>query len=150
MNKVKLLSYISVGLLLTNILVLCFLFFGKPKHHGPPNVREEVIEKLDFNENQILIYDQLIQWHQHEIMKAEKEMLRLKTQLYVGLASNSDECVKDSIVREIANVDIEIENIHYKHFQDINDLCSEEQKVKFQELVLQISNYFRPQMKRKK
>ncbi len=150
MNKVKLLSYISVGLLVINISILCFMFLGKPKHHGPPNVRDEVIEKLELNDNQILIYDELIHWHQTEIMKAETEMLRIKMQLYGGLAKGFDECAKDSLIAEIAKIDIEIENIHYQHFQDIRDLCSESQKVEFEKLVLQIAKHFRPVMKKKK
>jgi protein CpxP len=150
MNKVKLLSYISVGLLIINISILCLMFLGKPKHPGPPKVRDEVIEKLELNDNQILIYDQLIQWHQKEIMKAEAEMMRLKKQLYIGLAKGSDKCVKEDLIGKIAQVDIEIENIHYQHFQDIRDLCSEEQKIKFEKLVLQIAEHFRPMMKKKK
>ncbi|MFM7023202.1 MAG: hypothetical protein ACKOXB_09505 [Flavobacteriales bacterium] len=149
MNKLKLISYIALVLLLTNILLLCFIFSGKPQHHGPPNIREEVIEKLKLSEQQVVLYDESIQWHQQEIMKAEKEMMRLKSQLYQGISAGDGERKKDSLLMEIAQIDIQIERIHYYHFQDIKALCSVKQKEEFEKLICEIIQHLRPLMKRK-
>ena len=53
MSKIKLLSIIAISLLLTNLALIGFVFFGKSKHQ-PIDRKYVVIEKLNFDDNQII------------------------------------------------------------------------------------------------
>ena len=68
MNKTKLLSVAVIALLVLNFGILGFLFLSK-KHepNGRKMPREIVIEKLHFDENQIVEYEKIIkQSHIHK------------------------------------------------------------------------------------
>jgi len=146
MNKVKLLSILSVGLLLANITLLWFLLSNKPKHGGPePNggPRNIIIKKLDFDENQVKQYESLIQWHRDEIDKSQEQIVVLKNELYSTLV-DSTAATKDSLINKISDVQKNIETIHYKHFQDIKNLCKPNQLAAFEKLSKEIAALFAP------
>ena len=70
MNKIKLLTFSVIGLLILNLGIIGFLYFSRPtdrndKFNRKP--REIISEKLHFDANQIKSYDQLI-----EIQKVKK------------------------------------------------------------------------------
>lgn len=149
MNKVKFLSIVAIGLLITNLLLIGFIIrnnSNRQKHEGPRNI---VIEKLNFDEQQIDEYDKLIQWHQVEIIKSQEQMMSLKNQLYGNLIKNNSVNIKDSLISELITTQAKIENTHYKHFEDIKKLCKEEQQQNFKDLTLEIADLFAPpKMKR--
>jgi hypothetical protein len=142
MNRNKLISIIAVGLLLSNIALVCFIFFGhrKPAHEGP---RDIIIERLHFDSKQIEEYDRLIFGHRRDIRQKHDDMLELKKQLYNSLTSG-DTTKNDSLRHAIANNQIDIENINYNHFRDIENLCKGDQKKDFNELVKDIAELFAP------
>ena len=126
MNKVKLLSIIIVGLLISNLALVCFLFFKKPpfpKQEGP---RDSVIEKLHFDDSQIKEYDKMIGIHRTEILAKENEIRILKNKLYSTLKQSKNDTV-DSLIQQLGKVQCEIETIHYAHFEAIKKLCHENQ-----------------------
>lgn len=144
MNKLKFLSVISIGLLVSNLALVGFILFKKP---GPPREmgpKEIIIKKLNFDENQIKEYDDLIQWHRGEISKADRKIMKLKNQLYETLTVTQQTTLKDSLISEIGNLQTKIENIHYKHFLDIQKLCKAEQKKAFTDLTREIGMLFAP------
>ncbi|MES2515746.1 MAG: hypothetical protein V4580_16455 [Bacteroidota bacterium] len=142
MSKVKFLSILSIGLLISNVALILFMICHKPphpKHEGP---RDIIVEKLGFDDIQVKAYDQLIKWHQDEITKTEKEILVLKNRLYSNLTGETESAANDSIINEIGKVQLKIENIHYKHFQDLNNLCKADQKKAFKNLTIEIATLF--------
>jgi hypothetical protein len=142
MNKVKFLSILSIGLVVSNIALIVFMVYNKPprpKHFGPRNI---IIDKLDFNAEQVKTYDQLIKWHQDEITKTEKDIMVFKNKLYSNLSSDVNNQVNDSLISELGKVQMRVENIHYKHFQDIRQLCNPDQKQAFNRLTEEIASLF--------
>jgi protein CpxP len=142
MNKVTFLSVLIAVLLLSNIALVIFMINQKsslPNHLGP---RNKIIEKLGFDDIQVKAYDKLIQWHRQEISKTEKEMMGLKNQLYSNLSAHNAVGPKDSLIKKISEVQIKIENIHYRHFEDLSKLCKANQKKAFKDLTLQIATLF--------
>ncbi len=142
MNKVKFLTIVIVGLLISNIALVGFLVLKKPdhpKHLGPRNI---IIEKLGFDENQEKAYDKLIAWHRDEITKTEKDIMLLKNKLYSNLSVDTQSNTKDSLINELSKVQIKIENIHYKHFEDIKQLCHDDQKQAYINLTTEIASLF--------
>jgi protein CpxP len=142
MNKVKFLTIVVVGLVISNIALIVFMFCNKPahpKHLGPRNL---IIEKLGFDEAQVKAYDKIIEWHQDEITKTEKEVMVLKNQLYSTLATDAQRNIKDSLINEISKVQLKVEQIHYKHFEDIQQLCNADQQHAFKNMTKEIAALF--------
>jgi hypothetical protein len=142
MNKLRLLTILVVGLLVSNIALVSFLCFnhpGRPNQEGPRNI---LIEKLSFDKQQVIEYDKLIHWHRGEIKNAEDQMMIQKSRLYRTLQNDSGASTKDSLINEIAKVQLHIEQIHYKHFSDIRKLCKPEQMSAYNELTAHLAEYF--------
>ncbi len=148
MNKLKLLSIVIVGLLVVNLLLVIALFMRKP-HPNPEGPKKLIIEKLRFDDVQIKAYDQMVEWHRSEIRKSDEQILKLKNTLYSHLNEEVDQHTKDSLIAAIANVQTYIERTHYKHFEDIKQLCKPNQQKDFEKLTQEIANLFgRPKGRR--
>ncbi len=144
MNKVKVLSIVSIILLLTNLILVAFVLLRTPetaKHEGP---RDTIIEQLHFSEAQITSYDSLIKGHRASIKVSQQKIMSLKNQLYRTLLKGNNPMVKDSVIGEINQVQEQIENIHYNHFVDIQRLCTMEQVADFEKLTKDIAALFAP------
>jgi periplasmic protein CpxP/Spy len=142
MNKVKVLSIVSIGLFAANIILIWFLMTNKTAHDRKEGPKKIIIEKLQFNEVQTAEYEKLIDWHKENIRKQEQQMMVLKNQLYTSLQQNKQTNSTDSLIAEIGKVQIEIEYINYKHFKDIKELCKPEQLELFDELCEDIAKLF--------
>ena len=142
MSKVKLLSILCGGLLIINLGLIWFLVSHKPSRPRGEGPKKMIIKKLNFDENQIIAYDKLIDWHRSEIRKSDKKMLELKNQLYSTLLADTALNIKDSIIKEIGNLQMSVEQIHYKHFRDIRQLCKPGQLNAFEEFSLEITDLF--------
>ena len=68
--------------------------------------------------------------------------IRDRHKLYETLTATETATGKDSLLTEIGNLQIVLENIHYKHFQDIKKLCKPEQQKAFDTFTLEITNLF--------
>lgn len=142
MNKIKLLTFAVIGLLLLNFATLSFLFLNAPggNHHKP---QEIIIDKLHFDENQQAQYKQIIQWHRGRINDLDGNFKQTKENLYhLLLASNVDEKKKDSLISALANYQREIEITHFKHFQEIKKICRKDQMQDYNDLTSELSKIF--------
>jgi hypothetical protein len=106
---------------------------------GPKRI---IIEKLNFDQEQIDAYELLIVWHRTNITQCEHQMMDLKNQLYAGLQEGNQANLTDSLIGEIGGVQQKIEQVNYKHFQDIKQLCRPEQLKLFDKLSKEISRLF--------
>ena len=150
MNKVTILSGAVLLLVLVNI-GLCFFFFKQPKSpEHPDGPRNEIIARLQFDEQQISAYDTLITAHRSSIGKKHEEILQAKKNLYQTLPANNDSSVTDSLIRQISSIQQQIEYIHWHHFKEIQKLCKADQKPKFDDLCLEIAELFSPHHSAKK
>lgn len=138
MKKSLIRNGFMVVLLLSNALFI-YKWWMAPerRHHGP---RNEIIEKLHFDESQVARYDVLILGHRSSIEKAQRELQEQKQKLYANL----DEPFSDSLLQEILKVEAKIEHIHFNHFKDIEGLCRPDQKNYFKALNLEIAHLFSP------
>lgn len=143
MTKIKLLSILVIGLLVANITLIVFLFLDKNERHKHEGPRDEVIQKLGFTLEQIVSYDSIILDHIKAIKKVDKQIMELKNELYKGLNHNSDSILKDSLIFEIGKTQIQVENIHYKHFEKLKTICNPGQQMhKFEKLTTEIAKLF--------
>ena len=130
-------------------LILVGLFFLPRLDHRPPHPRdlkEEIINALDFDENQKKTYLNLAHQH-HELQLAQSQKIEeVKAQIYLHLA-DADTVLQDSLWASVSNAFMEMERIHYQHFLDIKSLCTQEQLPKYQALSKRFAKWFHPSAK---
>jgi hypothetical protein len=149
MVKSRFLLLITVGLLISNLLLVGYVLSGRkadrlenkgrPAHPGPRNL---IIDKLHFTDEQVVAYDKLISWHRKEVEEADEQIIQLKNKLYEGLNQPEKTIEADSIAVRIADIHKHLEQVHYKHFQDIGNLCIGTQKADFESLTKEIASLF--------
>lgn len=147
MDKIKLLTFAVIGLLLLNLATLGFLFLNHPKgNDGPrnrPTPQEIIIRKLRLDDKQQEQYQQLIHWHRGQIDDFDNQIREAKNKLYLQLLKPTvDTKVKDSLIDAVANYQKQIEITHFKHFQDIKKLCRKEQIEDYNALTEELSKIF--------
>ncbi|MBK7690404.1 MAG: periplasmic heavy metal sensor [Bacteroidetes bacterium] len=144
MKKNTFLVVIILLLIVLNSVLIVMLMRSAhhPKRHGGP--RNEIIEKLGFNPDQIKLYDELIKEHRKQIGEHHQEMRALKNQLYEGLKDENEQSGQDSILAKIAQKQIQIEQTHLNHFLSIQKICSPAQIADFNELLSEIAQLFAP------
>ncbi|WP_293890347.1 hypothetical protein [Flavobacterium sp.] len=150
MEKTKLLTITIIGLLLLNLGTLGFLFFNGFKghrqlHDSRPMPREIIIEKLHFDTQQQKEYDKLITWHRAEITRLDDAIRKAKNDLYSGLSKDKiDLQTKDSLISVINSNQKQVEETHFKHFEDIKKLCRKDQMENFNDLTEEFGRIFAP------
>ena len=152
MDKIKLLTFSVIALLLLNLGTLGFLLLsgGKghhpPKNHGPegrPKPKEIIIEKLHFDVQQIVEYDKIIKVHQVKIRSLDDSIRSTKEELYDLLTKDIiDEKAKTSLFDNLSSYQKQIESAHFNHFQDIKKLCKEDQLDDYNDLTEELGRLF--------
>ena len=145
MNKTKLLSFAVIALLLLNFGILVFLFLSKDKDgpRGRKMPREIVIEKLHFNDNQIIEYDKKIKIHRETITTLDDSIKVAKNKLYQLLNFETlDLEKKDSLYSKLANYQKQVETTHFNHFLEIKAICKKEQLADYKTLTEELSKIF--------
>jgi periplasmic protein CpxP/Spy len=151
MNKVKLWRLISILLVVSNLILLWFLVFHKPNGPRPGRQQHVIIKKLKFDKNQVEAYQKLIEGHRTIISKSDEQLTALKTQLYKTMQSVQTNADADSLIHEIAKIQMQVEQTHYNHFEDIKQLCKPDQVPAFDSLCVDLSNLFgKPKKRREK
>lgn len=149
-NKTKFLTLSVFALLLLNIAFLAFTFFSKkhkPNERKMP--REIVIEKLHFDENQIIEYDKIIKEHQKAIIDLDVSIRDTKNELYQLLNVDTINSVqKDNLFLKLADYQKQIETTHFNHFLEIKNLCKKEQLTDYKELTNELGRIFAPKEKK--
>lgn len=152
MNKTKLLLISVVILLLLNFGIIGYLLCtkeNKPETRRMP--RELIIEKLHFDDNQILEYDKKIKIHQHKIRNLDDSIKNTKNELYQLLNSDTiKKNQKDSLYLKLANYQKSIESTHFDHFLEIKAICNKKQLANFKSLTEELSRLFSHQRRPKR
>jgi periplasmic protein CpxP/Spy len=144
MSKVKLLRIITVLMLLCNIFLMYQVWNNtkdKPPRRGEGS-RNEIIERLHFDDVQTKHYDEYIYEHREAMGKFDERMRVLKQELYATLLNNQQSTKQDSLINLIANTQKEIEQVNLDHFKKIGSICTNIQKPAFDSLVTQLSDLF--------
>ena len=95
MNKIKLLTFSVIGLLILNVGIIFFLFFSKPAFENrerigiAKNPKEVIGKRLHFDANQLKQYQELITIHRKKIDSLDANIKGIKLELYSKLQANS-------------------------------------------------------------
>jgi hypothetical protein len=152
MDKIKLLTYSVIGLILLNIGIICFLYISNLNSNQDENRRRPkdiIIAKLRFDDNQIKKYEVIIEAHKKLVDSLNKNNREIKAELYSKLKlSNFNIKVKDSLIQLIMLNQKSIEEANFMHFQDIKKLCTKLQLEDFNSLTEELEKLFSNQNRR--
>lgn len=140
MNRNKFQIWLIAALLVLNAILAMFLFFKNPKHRGEDRPRNIIVEKLHFSKEQVAEYDILIANHRKQIRSNQDQLNALKNKLYGQLVVENIN--PDSIFINIAEVQRNIEKIHFDHFKYIKKLCTKDQMQAFDSLSKELAEIF--------
>jgi periplasmic protein CpxP/Spy len=153
MSKIRLLSIAVIGLLLINAGIVGFLLLRKPpvppegngpvKKEGPKKI---VIERLNFDKDQVGEYEKLIAEHQVAVRGLKDSINNTKNDLYQSLKTENL-AGKDSLINLLSVLQKRIESVHYEHFIQIKKLCRPDQAENFNALTKDLSGYFTTEKK---
>ncbi|MFN0216494.1 MAG: hypothetical protein ACKVT2_19715 [Saprospiraceae bacterium] len=149
MSKTSFLKCAVVALVLLNLGTIAFFFTQKrPPHHISP--RKVIVDRLHFDAAQIAKYEKLIERHQTSIKQKEQNISVAKSDLYV-LLQGADFSKKDSLIARIGALQMEIEAVHFDHFQEIKSICKPTQLADFNALTSELARFFgKPELRDRK
>lgn len=140
MNKIKVLTFSVIALVILNLGIMVFFMVIKPREFKNGS-RLLIIEKLHFDDPQKKQFRVLIEQHGQKIKKYEREILSTKEVLYLQLSqSNIDLKAKDSLINVLGNMQKKVETARFEHFKAIESICNTpQQKEAFKNLTLDLA-----------
>ena len=134
MKTSKVLYVLLVFLILSNIFFL-FHFLEKPKHQNR-KPKLFLAKALDFNKDQMVLYKKLSDPHFKKMEIYSKDIKILKDKLFSKLSDkkvspNYIDSITQLIGKKEQQKDIEV----FNHMRAIRQLCNNEQKEKFLDIV---------------
>jgi hypothetical protein len=118
------------------------MFFNGPKINNEP--KTIIIDKLNFDKEQIKQYEIYIQQHRKAINENETAIKKLRNNLFTQLKHKQEKAKIDSLIGFIAKQQGVAEHINYQHFIEIKNLCKPSQEKDFNELTNEIVSLFSP------
>lgn len=144
-NSTKILLAALAILVILNVICLYTLWtmreYGRPlpgnKRMMPPGgPKSYIIKELDFNEQQIREYEELVSEHRRMMRDTREEIRALKKRLYSSLAgSEPGSSEVNELTRMIADKVAYMEEQTFEHFRKVKALCSDRQKQKFDKII---------------
>ena len=152
MDKIKLLTYSVIGLVLLNIGIIGFLYLSRPNSNQDDNRRKPkdiIIEKLLFDATQEKKYEEIINVYRNTIDSLNNNNRDVKAELYSLLKQPTvSNKIKDSLIKLILVNQKIIEETNFKHFQDIKNLCTKSQLEAYNSLTEELEKLFSNQNRR--
>ncbi len=113
-----------------------------PRHRGE-GPKKLIVEKLHLDQQQQAEYEKLIHWHRGTIDQLDNQILETKNRLYLQLLkTNVDAKAEDSLINVIVGYQKQIEQTHFKHFEDIKKICKPEQMEYYYDLTTELTTLF--------
>ena len=142
MNKSRLIPVLLIVLIISNCIFLWMVLKAHKRHEGPKSL---IIEKLQFDNQQITKFESLIQLHRKEVTNHEERMVHLRSSLYVELKNSTpNKGVVDSLIGLISLQQKKAEEINFLHFASIKGLCKPNQIPLFVTLTSEFAYLFNP------
>lgn len=140
MNKIKVLTFSIIALVILNLGIMVFFMVIKPREFKNGS-RLLIIEKLHFDDPQKKQFRVLIEQHVKKIKRYESTILSTKEVLYLQLSqSKIDLKAKDSLINVLGNMQKKVETARFEHFKAIKSICNTpQQKEAFKNLTLDLA-----------
>lgn len=153
-SKNKLLFTIIVILVLINISTLSLVWYGRfkqppfppppppmmePRDGPPPEGKAFLKEQLKLTDAQMEAIDKIREAHISQIRKIKEDMKGLKDKLFSNLKNpGADTNTIRDITNQIGNIEARVDIITFDNFREVRKICTDEQKKKFDEIILDV------------
>ena len=138
-SKLSFWKIFAIILLISNTVILAFVFFEKPTradNKGPANF---IIKELNLNAAQIENFNQLKFAHQDSVQRLKNTGRELRENYFKLLRNDTtDNILADLLLIQIANNQKTIEQVTFSHFQSVKNICDSVQKEKFDSIILEV------------
>lgn len=132
----KIFAFILIAL---NITLIVILIMGRPGNRpGGGEPGKFIVEKLKLTREQETEFSKLRISHHDSIMKLQEEGRKLRKSFLEGLKVTVPDMNKDSIVNKIAENQRKIELVTYHHFEEVKKICTPEQKLIFNDIMMDV------------
>ena len=140
-SKIKLLTGTTVLLILLNVVIVGFMWFGphppRPDRPGGPGAL--IIDKLKFDDNQRKQFEELKDEHQKSIRAINDRDHKVHQALFDLIRNGQDSTsASDSLINEIAQNKKQIEAATFHHLVQLRKVCTPDQQKQFDGFVLDL------------
>jgi Spy/CpxP family protein refolding chaperone len=143
-TKIKLLTGTTVLLILLNVVVVAFVWFGhhqpRPDRRGPgPDRSEVIIRELKLDDAQRSQFEKLRDEHHHAVMNINERDRKAHEALFDLIKNGKDStAAADSLINEIAENRKQIEHVTFVHLVQVRKICTAEQQKIFDDIVIRL------------
>lgn len=136
MDKLTFYRYAALGLLVLNLAILAFFFLYRPMTGGPLGPPRPTHVGLDFDEQQKEAFHGLVETHQAEMQRINRQQKDLLAEYFNTLSENQAD---SSLVVPQRYTKLEEEKISstYAHFLEVKAILTPEQQQDFPNFVEQ-------------
>ena len=144
----------AVGLLVViNIALLVTIWFRPGnKHNGPPQgggPAPFIKEQLHLTAEQEKRFDEMRAAHHDSVERLRDKGRTLHNAYFDQLKNpNVDSKTIDSLAKEIADNQVQVEKVTFYHFKELRAMCDEKQKVMFDHIIGDVLARMSPQGQR--
>ncbi len=134
-------KWFTVSLAILNVALCVGILFRNQKNNmqRPERPDEFIISKLHFSDKQVHEFEELRDRHHDSVIVLQDEGRKLRTALFDNLKNaNKTEAQVDSLMGAIGNNQKQIEYVTYRHFRQLREICNEEQKKIFDNIIEEI------------
>lgn len=128
--------WIIALLLVSNLVLVGFFYLEKPSKSN--NSKPFLEQKLDFTKEQTAAFKLLLDQHEHLMRQKQNSTRVLKDSLFEGLSKNRSKAEQSVIAAQIGALEASKDMATYEHFQQVRELCNDEQKLKFDRLLREL------------
>ncbi len=138
-SKLPFWKIFAITLLISNTVILAFIFFENPTMADNKGPEKFIIKELKFDEAQIESFNKLKFAHQDSVQALQRTGRELRENYFQLLRNDStDQVLANQILIQIANNQKAIEHIAFEHFKSVKNICDSVQKVKFDSIILEV------------
>lgn len=142
LNK-RTLHVIIVILAISNISVVTFMIWNRPP--VPSENPKTIIETtLNLSEDQKESFENLIPPHRKSMRVQHEKIFKLKSDLMMTVVDTNLFLKKDQLIKELEMAFGQMEVLRLNHLQEVYNLCSEEQRGSFEELIEKLQAFLPP------
>ncbi|MCB0724504.1 MAG: Spy/CpxP family protein refolding chaperone [Ignavibacteriae bacterium] len=148
-SKNKFLAWVIIILIVLNVLSLGALWFQKnreprPMHEYPGRLPDNkkgpgdfLAKELGLSEEQVKQFDTLREQHRTTVDGLLKEMQDAREELFAQVKSDNPDMSKvEQLESTIGQKTTELEKATFEHFKQLRAICTDEQKTKFDEIII--------------
>jgi len=141
MKKDSFYKVIIICLLLLNVSMLAFLWYGKKEYHahnsGPDRM---IIERLKLNEKQQQIFEGLKHEHHSQMVEIQQEGGKLHDVLFSLLQKQpEDTAAENTLLLQIQQNELRKEQVTLEHFRKLRAMLRPEQQPLFDSFISELS-----------